>query len=262
MELGLAGRRVLVCGASKGLGLASALALGKEGCEVTIIGRTPENLESALGLLRKAGVSGSEAICLDLANSTAVEKFISEQSKKLSQIDVLVNNTGGPTPTSALGTSLVEWKAGFDSLFLSATRLSQAVAPSMIERRWGRLINITSIAVVEPIEQLAISTSMRAAVTAFAKLLATELAPHGITVNNVLPGIIHTDRIDFLRRNKASRDGTSYETEMAKTVAAVPAKRLGRPEELGDLVAFLASDRAAFLTGCNIPIDGGLRRSY
>lgn len=262
MDLGISGRKALVCGASKGLGLAAAIALAKEGCQVTIVGRTPANLEKALVALRVAGGPSCSALCLDLNSSSAVEAFIVEQGNFLRQVDILVNNTGGPAPTAAEKTSLGDWRAGFDSLFLSAVRLSQTVAEGMGQRRWGRVINITSIAVVEPIEQLAVSASMRAGVTAFAKLLATELAPRGITVNNVMPGIIHTDRIDFLRKSKASRDGTTYEAEMERTIAAIPAKRLGRPDELGDLVAFLASDRAGFLTGCSIGLDGGLRKSY
>ena len=262
MDLGIKGRTALVFGGSRGLGFASAQALGREGAKIVIVSRHSDSLGDAERRLKAAGAQDVRGLALDLADVAAVSQWLDLQQDLLGSVDILINNTGGPAPTAAQATTLDQWRQGFDALFLSTTRISQAVLPGMKSRGWGRILTITSTAVVEPIDHLAVSTTMRAAVSTFSKLLATEVARDGITVNTVMPGVIHTDRITNLRRAKAEREGTTLDVEMTKTANSIPVGRMGRPEELGDLVAFLASERAGFLTGCAVPLDGGARRSW
>ena len=162
----------------------------------------------------------------------------------------------------AESTSLDAWRKGFDQIFLSAVRMTQALVPGMKSQNFGRVITITSLSVVEPIDHLVVSTAMRTAVTTFMKTLSKETAAHGITVNTVQPGVIHTDRIVNLRRAKAEREGSTLEAEITKTAKAIPMGRLGEPKELADLVAFLASPLASYITGANIPVDGGMKASW
>ncbi len=177
-------------------------------------------------------------------------------------VDILVNNVGGPPPSTAAATTAAAWQSGFDQIFLSAVLLTQHLVKPMVSRSFGRVITITSLSVVEPIEQLVVSTAMRLAVTGFAKTLASEVAGSGVTVNTVLPGVVHTERIENLRSAKAARDGTTLADEMARTAGQIPAGRMGRPDELAHRVAFLASERARYISGVQIPVDGGLRKGW
>jgi 3-oxoacyl-[acyl-carrier protein] reductase len=262
MDFGLSKRRALVGGASKGLGFAVAHALADEGCQVILCSRSQSELESARKLILAGGSPGDVAIrpC-DLSDIGQVEQLANEL-KSQGGVDILVNNVGGPAPSSAEATQLTAWRQGFDQIFLGAAHLTQQLVPQMKGRQFGRIITITSLSVVEPIEFLAVSSAMRAAVTGFMKTLASEVAAHGVTVNTVMPGIIHTQRIENLRRAKAEREQSTLDAEMEKTRASIPMRRLGKPEELASLVAFLASERAAYITGANIPVDGGLKRSW
>lgn len=264
MELGLKGKRALVCASSKGLGLAVAKRLYAEGCELVMCARDKAELQkAAYEVARFAGrVSEPQVIAVDLSRPDDIADFAKRVLRDLGGLDILVNNVGGPPPSSAQDTTIDAWRKGFDQIFLSAVLLTQALTPSMKEQKWGRVVTLTSLSVVEPIDHLVVSTSMRVAVTTFMKTLSKELAPWNVTANTVLPGVIHTDRIVNLRKSKAEREGTSLDVEMDKTARAIPMGRLGKPEELADLVAFLASERASYITGANIPVDGGLRHSW
>ena len=255
-------RNALVCAASQGLGLATAKALAASGMDLCICARNEERLRTvAASLSTEYGVK-VHAIALDLALPESSERLAREATRLLGHVDVLVNNVGGPPPSAAAQTTASAWKQGFEQVFLSSTLLTTALLPAMRERKFGRIITITSISVLEPIENLVVSTAMRLAVTGFTKTLAVEVAKDGVTANTVLPGIIHTQRIESLRRAKAEREGTTLEQEMARSEAAIPAGRMGRPEELAALVSFLASDAASYITGVHIPVDGGLRRGF
>lgn len=275
MNLNLEGRSALVCASTRGLGFAVAQALVQEGAQVFICGRDARALEEALAKLRqqtrKTSLKGTQGalkevhqsvqgIVLDLTQPGATETLASRAEQAFGKVDILVNNVGGPLPSSALGTTDRQWQLGFDQLFMTTARLTQRLVEPMRQRGFGRVITITSISVVEPIEHLVVSTAMRQAVTGFCKTLAFEVARDGVTVNTVLPGVIHTQRIEDLRKARAERLGSTLGQEMSLTAESIPMGRLGRPEELGAVVAFLASPLASYVTGCNIPIDGGLRR--
>ena len=235
-------------GASRGIGRGIAAALAREGARVAIASRSAERLEEALG-----EVGGEAFFVADAEDSERLARLPIEVAEALGPVDVLVANTGGPPPGRALDNSVEEWEEAYRSLVLGVRVLAEGVLPGMRERGWGRIVNVGSNSTVEPIPTLAISNSVRQAAVGFLKTLSREVAADGITVNTVVTGKFATDRL-------AENEG-SMENAERSAQETVPAKRLGLPEEFGDLVAFLASDRAAYITGTTIPIDGGLLRS-
>lgn len=262
MDLQLRGKKALVCAASSGLGYASAASLAAEGVELIICARRNDQLIAAAEKLQTMHHVRVLPIVADLAKADDVTALSKQVQREFGHIDILVNNTGGPAPTAAYATEDAAWQNGFNQLFLSATRLTREFLPAMREQRFGRIITITSLSAVEPIEHLAVSNAMRAGVSAFAKTLSREIAAENVTVNTVMPGVIHTPRIEDLRRNTAARKGTTLDEEMRATADTIPSKRMGKPQELGDLVCFLASPRAGYITGQNIAVDGGLSKGW
>lgn len=249
MELGIEGRVALVMGASKGIGRGIATALAREGARVAIASRSAERLERAAHAI--AGeVTPFAADTGDLARLAALPD---EVEARLGTVEILVTNTGGPPPGEALGADLQAWREAYEHLVLAPRVLIEAVLPGMSERRWGRIVNVGSSSTEEPIPGLALSNAHRRATVGFLKTLAREVADEGITVNDVATGRFATDRL-------AANWGGREQMEQG-AVEGIPAGRLGDPDEYGDLVAFLASDRAAYITGTSIPIDGGLLRS-
>jgi 3-oxoacyl-[acyl-carrier protein] reductase len=248
MELRLGGKTALVMGASRGIGRGIAESLAHEGVRVAIASRDPEALAKAAGEIEGTVVPvGAESGNLDhLAGVPA------EVENQLGPIDILVTNTGGPPPGGALDNELSDWQAAYTSLVLAPRVLVAAVAPTMRSRRWGRIVNVGSTSTRQPIPELNLSNVHRAAAVAFFKTLSAELAEEGITVNTVATGMFATERLVDTR---GSMDAAR---ELARQ--SVPAGRLGEPAEYGDLVAFLCSDRAAYLTGAVIPLDGGMIR--
>jgi 3-oxoacyl-[acyl-carrier protein] reductase len=249
MDLGLGGRTALVMGASRGIGRAIGAALAREGCRVAIASRSREKIDEAAAAIDPP----ASPFVADASELERLARLPGEVEATLGPIDVLVANTGGPPFGGALDHDLEAWEQAYRSLVLAPKVLADAVVPGMRERGWGRIVNVGSSSTREPIPGLNLSNAHRMAAIGFLKTLATEVAPDGITVNTVATGRFATER---LADASGSLDGAE---EAARS--QVPAGRLGLPEEYGDLVAFLCSERAAYVTGTVIPIDGGLLRS-
>jgi 3-oxoacyl-[acyl-carrier protein] reductase len=249
MELGISGKTALVMGASRGIGRAVAAALAREGARVAMASRSRPRLTEAA-----AEIEGETAVLVaDASDLDRLAALPGEVEEALGPIEILVTNTGGPPLGGALDNPLAEWEQAYRSLVLAPRTLIESVLPGMRERGWGRIVNVSSSSVREPIPGLALSNSHRMAAVGFFKTLASEVAAEGITVNTIATGRFATDRL-------ASNWG-SWEEMERRAHEGVPAARLGTPEEYGDLVAFLCSERAAYLTGAVIPLDGGLLRS-
>jgi 3-oxoacyl-[acyl-carrier protein] reductase len=261
MELGLKNKTALICGASKGLGKATAKCLAAEGASVILCSSNPDNLQKAKQEIQAASSAEVTAIAANLSERDDVSRLIEMLSKRYSHIDILVNNTGGPPPGKFDELSIDDWQAAYEAMFISAVMLTKSVLPGMKSQRWGRILNITSIAVKQPVENLILSNSIRAGITGFARTLANEVAPFGITVNNILPGYTRTERLENFAENTAGRKGVSVEEAYQTWIKDIPMKRLGEPEEFGNVVTFLASERASYVTGTSITVDGGWVRS-
>lgn len=249
MDLGIEGRVALVMGASKGIGRAIAAALAREGARVAIASRSAERLERTAAKI-EGEVTPFQADTGDLERLAALPD---EVEARLGTVEILITNTGGPPLGDALAADVAAWREAYEHLVLAPRVLIEAVLPGMGERRWGRIVNVGSSSTEEPIPGLALSNAHRRATVGFLKTLSREVADEGITVNDVATGRFATDRL--------AANWGGHEEMQKGAVEDVPAGRLGDPAEYGDLVAFLASERAAYITGTSIPIDGGLLRS-
>ena len=256
MDLGLKNRTALVLGASGGLGGAIATALAAEGARVAVAGRSREAVDKTVAAITEAG---GQAIALtwDLADLGAIEPNVRRVESELGSVDILVNNTGGPPPTPVAGQSAEAWRQQFEAMVLSVITLTDRVLPGMKERGWGRVITSTSSGVVAPIPNLGMSNTLRMSLVGWSKTLAGEVGRHGVTVNVILPGRIATQRIRFLDEKKAEREGRDVAEVVKDSTGAIPLGRYGDPKEYGDVAAFLASERASYITGSVIRIDGG-----
>jgi len=253
MDLGIAGKTALVLGAGGGLGGAIARSLAREGVKVAAADLDLKAAEKTASALKNA-----LALAWDLADLAAIDGHVAKIEQTLGPIDILVNNTGGPPPTPAGGQDPALWRKQFEAMVLSLIAVTDRVLPGMRSRQWGRIVTSTSSGVIAPIPNLGISNALRASLVGWSKTLSREIAKDGITANIVLPGRIATDRIKFLDEAKAKRENKSVETVVADSTATIPVGRYGKPEEYGDVVAFLASERASYLTGSVIRVDGGL----
>jgi 3-oxoacyl-[acyl-carrier protein] reductase len=260
MDLGLRGRVALVAAGSKGLGRAVADELAAEGMAVAICARGREALDEACAAIR-ARSGRAHAIVADVAVSGEPARIVREAEQALGPIDVLVTNAGGPPSGKFDALTERDWDAAVRELLTSAVEFARAVLPGMRERRWGRILNITSIAASQPVDGLMLSNSIRSAVLAFAKTLSNEVAADGVTVNNLLPGYTRTDRVVSLaQQQEAAGRGTAAEL-IGRWEAEIPMGRLGEPREMAALAAFLASERAGYITGQSIAVDGGWIRA-
>ena len=256
MNLDLSGKTALVCGSTQGLGYASAIELALMGCNVVLMARNEDKLKTALQTLANNGIQKHAYIVADF-NDPATVKYAIDGYTKANTIQVLVNNTGGPAGGAALNAPAADFLHAFNNHLINNHLLVQAVVSGMKTAGFGRIINIISTSVKVPIEGLGVSNTIRGAVASWAKTLATELGPFGITVNNVLPGFTKTSRADYVIAKKAADSGTTEAEVLAAIEKDIPAKRIGRPEEFGAAVAFLCSPAAAYINGINLPVDGG-----
>jgi 3-oxoacyl-[acyl-carrier protein] reductase len=257
MNLGIEGKKALVTGASKGLGLASALALAREGCEVAIVSRSFQNLEKARQLFPIPG--NVRLVAADLSTREGIEHCAAAVAS-WGVPDILVNNTGGPPAGKSFDLDDAAWQKANESLLLFVKRMCERFVPAMRQRKWGRVVTIASFTAREPAEQLVLSNTYRAGVIAYLKGLAREVAADGVTVNAVLPGAYLTERYEQLLNHKAQSTGKTRAEVERETLAQLPQGRFQRPEELGAVVAFLASEQASAVTGAAIPVEGGMLR--
>jgi 3-oxoacyl-[acyl-carrier protein] reductase len=253
MDFGLQGKVAMVAAGSKGIGLATAQVLGTEGVRVCICSRSQANIDSAL-----VSLPGCVGFVCDVSDASQIEAWHSFCCSELGAPDILVTNTGGP-PAGALSSMTDEqWQAGFDSTLMNVVRMVRLVSPGMALKGWGRIVHVTSLVAKEPAGLLPISSTLRAGLMAMTRLQALELAPSGVTVNSVLPGHTLTDRQLHLASVRASKLGVTPEEALVMQADEVPMKRLGKPEEIGASIAFLCSVPAAYITGVNLLVDGGM----
>jgi 3-oxoacyl-[acyl-carrier protein] reductase len=256
MDLGLANRVAVVAAGSKGLGRAVARTLAAEGAAVVICARGRAALDEACAAIKAKG-GRAHAVVADVSVAGEPARVVDEAVRVFGPVDVLVTNSGGPRSGRFEALSDEDWDEAARILLWSTIGFVRAVLPGMQARRWGRIINITSIAARQPVDGLMLSNSLRSAVIAFAKTLSNEVAAEGITVNNLVPGYTRTDRVVDLANQMAAADGTTPAAVHARWEAEIPMRRLGEPEEFAALAAFLASDRAGYITGQSIAVDGG-----
>jgi 3-oxoacyl-[acyl-carrier protein] reductase len=262
VDLALGDKVALVAAASRGLGGAIAEELAREGATVLICARSKSALEEAQAeIAERTGSTEVHFVAADIATKDGTDTVAGEALERFGRVDVLVTNAGGPPHGSFEAHEWDAWESAVQLTLRSAVELTRLVLPGMKDRRWGRIINVTSQAVKQPVDGLILSNSLRAAVTGFARTLATEVAPFGVTVNNVLPGYTRTERLEQLSLATAEHEGISVDEAQHRLEAQIPMGRLGEPRELAALATFLASERASFITGQSIAVDGGWIKS-
>ncbi|THK37412.1 SDR family oxidoreductase [Ensifer sp. MPMI2T] len=257
MDLGIAGKRALVLGGSKGLGRGIAEALAAEGVAVALTGRDAQ----AAGKVAAEIGSTAAGFALDLTKPGTIDAFLDRLTAEFGLVDILVLNGGGPPPTRAADIDADFWRTQFEAMVLAGMRITHRLLPAMRERRFGRIIAVASTSIREPIPGLTASNALRSALAGWMKTLAGEVAADGVTVNMLLPGRLATDRMLSFDRMDAESEGVTVETVAARSQSEIPIGRYGTPAEFGAAAAFLASRQAAYVTGIALPVDGGLSRS-
>ncbi|MFV0295276.1 MAG: SDR family oxidoreductase [Hyphomicrobiaceae bacterium] len=254
MDLGISGRNAIVCAASKGLGRACAMQLAKEGVNVVISARTKADLERTADEIRKAANVKVEAVACDVTTEEGRAQIL----KACPNPDILINNAGGPPPGDFKDFSLDDWRKAVEWNMITPLALIKSTVYGMMDRKWGRILNITSQSVKAPIASLELSNGARAGLTGAVAVMARRAVKHNVTINNILPGPFETDRLMGSTRKAAEQQGIAFEQAIANRMARVPAGRFGQPEEFGAAAAFLCSSHAGFITGQNMLLDGGI----
>ena len=259
MKIDLSGKKALIGGSSKGIGLGIASQLAESGASVCLMARNKSKLEEIINQLPNS--ENHSYLIVDFSNFEEYKIKI-EAYLENNQVDILVNNTQGPPAGNSLSKDIDSYQEAFDLLFKSIVYTTSLIVPKMQKNKWGRIINVTSVSVKEPLNYLVLSNSIRSAVVAWAKSLSVDVGKDGVTVNSVLTGYFDTERIKELNKEKSKSLNISEDEVLEKMKSLVPINRLGKTEEYGYLVSFLSSDKASYINGASIPIDGGLLRSY
>jgi 3-oxoacyl-[acyl-carrier protein] reductase len=257
LDMGLKGKTAIIGGSSKGLGKACAMSLSREGANVTICARNQAELEETAKEIKKFN-NKVLAIPADLASYDDIKLLVNKTIREFGKIDILVNNTGGPTPGGFFDLDDQAWETAFQKLLMYVVRMCREVIPYMQKQHWGRIINLTSFTVKEPADRLVLSNVFRTGVISLAKTLSRELGKYNITVNNICPGSFETERMEQIFEERSANSGKTIEELKNELIETIPIKRMQRPEELADLVTFLASENAGAITGTSIQVDGGM----
>lgn len=259
MNISLSGKRAFIGGSSQGIGFAIAERMAACGANVTLTSRNEEKLKNAVAKLPKRKGQKHDYCVIDFGDLKKLERILAKYQAKTAEnpVSILVLNSGGPAPATAFNATPPQYQAYFNETMMANQMLVQAFVPAMRERQYGRIITVLSSVVKQPKLDLGISNTIRAGIANWAKALSIELGGDGITVNNILPGLIQTARLDQLIEDRAQKTGLSKEKIAAQMAASIPAGRIGAPEDLGNVAAFLASDLAAYVNGLNVPVDGG-----
>ncbi len=260
MKIDLTGRVAMVCGSSAGLGLATARLLGAAGCNLVLCARTASKLDAAAAELSAGGVEVF-TVPTDLSSVAQIDALTQAALGRFATIDILVNNTGGPPGGTFDDLDEAAWRAAIDLTLMSAVEVTRRLLPAMRAQKWGRIINITSTSVKQPVDGLMLSNSIRLAVIGWAKTLANEVGPDQVTINNVCPGFTTTARLDELAENVAARQDIDTAQVYENWAAGIPLRRLASPEEFANVVVFLASEQASYVHGATIAVDGGRNQS-
>jgi 3-oxoacyl-[acyl-carrier protein] reductase len=261
MDLGLNGKVALVAASSQGLGYAVAKELAAESASLVICSRNRASIDQAAKSISDETNADVLAIAADVSITSDIERLVAAGIERFGKIDILFTNSGGPPAGPFESTTPESWDAATKSVLNSVVDLCRLILPGMKERGWGRILNLTSIAAKQPVDNMVLSNSLRAAVTGFARTLANEVAPFGITVNNILPGYTRTERLDELIEFLSKKEGLTKEQVRSRWESEIPMRRLGEPQEFAALAAFLLSERASYITGSSIAVDGGWIRS-
>jgi 3-oxoacyl-[acyl-carrier protein] reductase len=259
MDVGLKGRTALVTGASAGLGAASALALAAEGTELIINSRSESKLTSHAATIADATGIRPTTVVADLSTESGISSLIEALDGR--SVDIFVANAGGPPPGDVREHSAAAWDDAYRLVLRFVVRLTTYLLDGMVKRKWGRLIYITSIGVLQPVDELILSNTFRAGVTGFCKTISNHYASHGITANCVCPGYTATERLKSLAKTRAEATNQSVESVLREFAKMIPAGRIGQPDELASLVTYLAGNKSAYISGASIPVDGGLHKS-
>jgi Dehydrogenases with different specificities (related to short-chain alcohol dehydrogenases) len=262
MDLSIKGKNAIVCASSQGLGKSAAVDLAKEGVNLAICSRNKDKINLVKEEIEQTSDVKVVAIEADLSSEKDISALFQKAKKELKAIDILINNNGGPPPSTFEELTDEDWQKTFNSTMMSAIRLSKLVLPDMKKNKWGRIINISSVSVKTPVNGLFLSNSIRMGVLGWAKALSDEVAPHGITVNSVCPGTTKTERIDQIlnaQSESSGKDKSEIEEIMANSI---PMLRIGEASDLSALIAFLASEKASYMTGLAVQVDGGSARTF